>query len=576
MIKTLQRRFALSRQGAVDLIKGCIACVVQDISFMLPVGLLYYFVIDAMNGNLNGSRIAFYAVGSLVCLCLIFIATWFQYNATYLATYVESGVRRISLAERLRKIPLSFFGKKDLADLTNSIMGDCATLETAFSHYVPALAGSLISTTLIAICLFAIDFRMALAAVWVLPIAFTITLFSARIQEYFNRKSVAANVALESGVQECIESLQDLKSNNAEERYLKGLDKKINYVEKRHIITELGTALFVVSSTLILKFGIATVALVGSTLLIRGEIDIPLFFMFLLVASRLYAPLEGALQNLAAVISTKTNIDRMNEILDQPIQTGENQLINKGYDIVFDHVGFAYNTGETVLKDVSFTAKQGEVTALVGPSGGGKTTVSRLASRFWDINKGKITVGGMDISKIEPETLLSLYSIVFQDVTLFNNTIMENIRIGRKDATDEEVIAAARLANCEEFAVKLPDGFYSMIGENGCELSGGERQRISIARAFLKNAPIILLDEATASLDVENETLIQAALSRLIKDKTVLVIAHRMRTVSGADKVVVLSDGSVAEQGTPEKLMNTGKIYPHMVKLQMISGDWGI
>ena len=576
MIKTLQRRFALSRQGAVDLIKGCIACVVQDISFMLPVGLLYYFAIDAMNGNLNGSRIAFYAVGSLVCLCLIFIATWFQYNATYLATYVESGVRRISLAEQLRKIPLSFFGKKDLADLTNSIMGDCATLETAFSHYVPALAGSLISTTLIAICLFAIDFRMALAAVWVLPIAFTITLFSARIQEYFNRKSVAANVALESGVQECIESLQDLKSNNAEERYLKGLDKKIDYVEKRHIITELGTALFVVSSTLILKFGIATVALVGSALLIRGEIDIPLFFMFLLVASRLYAPLEGALQNLAAVISTKTNINRMNEIFDQPIQTGSNTMTNQGYDIVFDHVGFAYNTRETVLKDVSFTAKQGEVTALVGPSGGGKTTVSRLAARFWDINKGKITVGGMDISKIDPETLLSLYSIVFQDVTLFNNTIMENIRIGRKDATDEEVIAAARLANCEEFAVKLPDGFYSMIGENGCELSGGERQRISIARAFLKNAPIILLDEATASLDVENETLIQAALSRLIKDKTVLVIAHRMRTVSGADKVVVLSDGSVAEQGTPEKLMNTGKIYPHMVKLQMISGDWGI
>ena len=576
MIKALQRRFALSRQGAVDLIKGCIACVVQDISFMLPVGLLYYFVIDAMNGNLNGSRIAFYAVGSLVCLCLIFIATWFQYNATYLATYVESGVRRISLAEQLRKIPLSFFGKKDLADLTNSIMGDCATLETAFSHYVPALAGSLISTTLIAICLFAIDFRMALAAVWVLPIAFTITLFSARVQEYFNRKSVAANVALESGVQECIESLQDLKSNNAEERYLKGLDKKIDYVEKRHIITELGTALFVVSSTLILKFGIATVALVGSALLIRGEIDIPLFFMFLLVASRLYAPLEGALQNLAAVISTKTNINRMNEIFDQPIQTGSNTMTNQGYDIVFDHVGFAYNTGETVLKDVSFTAKQGEVTALVGPSGGGKTTVSRLAARFWDINKGKITVGGMDISKIDPETLLSLYSIVFQDVTLFNNTIMENIRIGRKDATDEEVIAAARLANCEEFAVKLPDGFYSMIGENGCELSGGERQRISIARAFLKNAPIILLDEATASLDVENETLIQAALSRLIKDKTVLVIAHRMRTVSGADKVVVLSDGSVAEQGTPEKLMNTGKIYPHMVKLQMISGDWGI
>lgn len=576
MIKMLQRRFALSRQGAADLIKGCIACVVQDISFMLPVGLLYYFVIDIMNGKTDGNRMIFYAAGAALYLVLIFAATWFQYNATYLATYVESGVRRITLAEQLRKIPLSFFGKKDLADLTNSIMGDCATLETAFSHYVPALAGSLISTTFIAICLFAFDWRMALAAVWVLPVAFTITFFSSRIQEYFNSKSVAANVALEDGVQECIESLQDLKANNAEADYLGGLYRKIDDVEKRHIITELGTALFVVSSTLILKFGIATVALVGSALLISGEIDIPLFFMFLLVASRLYAPLEGALQNLAAVISTKTNINRMNEILDQPVQDGGSKLTNQGYDIVFDHVGFAYNSGETVLRDVTFTASQGEVTALVGPSGGGKTTVSRLAARFWDIDRGKITVGSMDISRIEPETLLSLYSIVFQDVTLFNNTIMENIRIGRKDATDEEVIAAARMANCEEFALKLPDGYDSMIGENGCELSGGERQRISIARAFLKDAPIILLDEATASLDVENETLIQTALSRLIKNKTVLVIAHRMRTVSGADKVVVLKDGTVAEQGTPEKLMNTGEIYPHMVQLQMISQKWGI
>lgn len=576
MIKLLQRRFALSRQGAVDLIKGCIACALQNISFMFPVGLLYQFVLDLMNGGIDKARIALYAAGVLFCLALIFIATWFQYNATFLATYIESGVRRISLAESLRKIPLSFFGKKDLADLTNSIMGDCATLETAFSHYVPALAGSLISTTLIGICLFTYDARMALAAVWVLPIAFAITFFSARIQEYFSRKSSAANVALESGVQECIESLQDLKSNNAETGYLKELNKKIDYVEKRHIISELGTALFVVSSTLILKFGIATVALTGSVLLIRGEIDIPLFFLFLLVASRLYAPLEGALQNLAAVISTRTNINRMNEILDHPVQTGSNTLTNKGYDIVFDHVGFAYDTGKTVLKDVSFTAKQGEVTALVGPSGGGKTTVSRLAARFWDAGRGKITVGGMDISQIEPETLLSLYSIVFQDVTLFNNTIMENIRIGKKDATDEEVLAAARLANCEEFASKLPDGFHSMIGENGCELSGGERQRISIARAFLKNSPVILLDEATASLDVENETLIQAALSRLIKNKTVLVIAHRMRTVSGADKVVVLSDGTVAEQGTPDELMSTGKLYPHMAKLQTISQNWGI
>ena len=576
MIKALQRRFALSRQGAVDLIKGCIACVAQDISFMIPVGLLYCFVIDMMDGGIDSAEIVFYMMSVLACLALIFIVTYFQYNATYLATYVESGVRRITLAEQLRKIPLSFFNKKDLADLTNSIMGDCATLETAFSHYVPALAGSLISTTLISISLFFYDWRMAIAAVWVLPIAFAITFLSSRIQEYFNRKSVAANVALESGVQECIESLRDLKAYNAEDTYLEGLYEKIDHVEKRHVITELGTALFVVSSTLILKFGIATVALAGSILLVRGELEVPMLFLFLLVASRLYAPLEGALQNLAAVISTKSNIDRMNEILDQPVQQGSDRLSNKGYDIDFDHVGFSYDSGKTVLKDVSFTAKQGEVTALVGPSGGGKTTVSRLAARFWDIRKGRITVGGMDVSRIDPEALLSLYSIVFQDVTLFNNTILENIRIGRKDAGDEEVIQAAKLANCEEFALKLPDGYNSMIGENGCELSGGERQRISIARAFLKNAPIILLDEATASLDVENETLIQNALSKLIKDKTVLVIAHRMRTVSGADKVVVLSDGIVAEQGSPAELMSSGKIYPHMVQLQMTGGNWKI
>lgn len=576
MIEKLQRRFALSRQGAVDLMKGCLACAAQNLAFMFPVGLLYRFVLDLMDGGIGENGALRYILGCAACLAVIFLVTGLQYNATYLATYVESGVRRISLAEKLRLIPLSFFGKKDLADLTNSIMGDCATLETAFSHYVPELAGAMISTTLVGLCLLAMNLPMGLAAVWVLPVAFAVTLLSARIQEYFNRKSVEANVALETGVQECIENLQDLKANNGEKQYLAGLDEKIDYAEKRHIVTELGTALFVVSSTLILKFGIATVALTGSVLLIQGKIRIPLFFLYLLAASRLYTPLEGALQNLAAVISTRTNINRMNEILDCPVQTGEEKLTNRGYDIVFDHVGFSYNSGEQVLKDVSFTAKQGQVTALVGPSGGGKTTVSRLAARFWDVDRGTITVGGMDIRGVDPETLLSLYSIVFQDVTLFNNTIMENIRIGRKDATDQEVLEAARLAGCREFALKLPDGFQTMIGENGCQLSGGERQRVSIARAFLKNAPIILLDEATASLDVENETLIQEALSRLIQDKTVLVIAHRMRTVSGADKVVVLADGRAAEEGTPQELMERGTIYPHMAKLQDLSGKWGI
>ena len=574
MIRRLQKRYALSEQGAKDLIKGCFACVLQNISFMFPVGLLYCMVSDLMNGGVPESRLPFYIVGCILCVGLILLTTYFQYNATYFATYTESGVRRITLAERLRKIPLSFFGKKDLADLTSTIMADCTFLEQSFSHFIPELAGSIISTVLIAVSLFFYDWRMALAALWVMPVAFAIVGFSAKVQEGFNQKSMDAKMACADGIQECIETVQHLKDNNAEKEYLKGLEKKIRAVEHRSILNEFGLAAFVVSASLVLKLGIATVALAGSVLLMQGSLDILTFFLFLLVVSRLYDPLQGALQNLAAVISTRTNIARMNEILDHPIQQGKTSLSNQGYDITFDHVGFAYNTGETVLKDVSFTAKQGEVTALVGPSGGGKTTVSRLAARFWDVSRGKITVGGMDVSKVDPETLLSLYSIVFQDVTLFDNTILENIRIGNKDATDEEVLAAARLANVDEFAEKLPDKWNTNIGENGCELSGGERQRISIARAFLKNAPIILLDEATASLDVENETLIQTALSRLIKDKTVLVIAHRMRTVAGADKIVVLSDGMVAEEGDPDTLLQQDGIYTRMVKLQTESQNW--
>lgn len=575
MIEKLQKKYALSRQGAKDLVKGCVACFFQYLSLMVPIALLYYLVSDLMNGD-AGYRKDFYIGGCVICVILILVTTWFQYNGTFFSTYIESGVRRISIAEKLRKLPLSYFGKKDLADLTSTIMNDSAVLETAFSHFIPELVGSVASTTIVALGLFAFDVKMAFAALWVLPVSFAIVLSSSKLQQKLGRKQMDAKMACADGIQECIETVQDLKSNNAENEYLKGLFKKVDNVEKRMIVSEFGNAAFVVSASLVLKLGIASVALTGAYLLTRGELDVLTFFMFLLVASRLYDPLQGALQNLAAIISTKTNIARMKEILDHDVQTGSEQLTNKGYDIQFDHVKFAYDTSETVLEDVSFTAKQGEVTALVGPSGGGKTTVSRLAARFWDASSGKITVGGMDVSKIDPEKLFSLYSIVFQDVTLFNNTIMENIRIGRKDATDEEVIAAAKLANCDEFAMKLPDKWNSMIGENGCELSGGERQRISIARAFLKNAPIILLDEATSSLDVENETLIQSALSRLIKDKTVMVIAHRMRTVAGADKIVVLSDGKVAETGTPDELMKKDGIFAHMSKLQAQGQTWSL
>ena len=576
MIKKLQRRFALSRKGAVDTVKGSIFCALQNISFMLPVIMLYYLVDELISNSLGRSRIPFYVIGCVICAAVIVICTILQYNGTFFTTYEESGVRRVSLAEQLRKIPLSFFGKKDLADLTSAIMNDCAVLEQSQSHFVEPLIGSIISTVLIAVSLLFFNVRMALAAIWVLPVAFIIVGTASNVQKKLSQKSMAAKMACEDGIQECIETMGDLRSNNAEEKYLNGLEKKIRAVETRLIKSELGTAVFVVSASLVLRLGIATTALTGTYLLTKGELDIITFFMFLLVVSRLYEPLEGLLQNLAGIIATNSNIERMNEILDYDIQTGSDKLTNNGYDIEFSDVGFSYSSKETVLRDVSFTAKQGEVTALVGPSGGGKTTVSRLATRFWDIDKGKITIGGMDISKTDPETLMSLYSVVFQDVTLFDNTITENIRIGKKDATDEEVIAAAKLANVTEFVEKLPDKWNSTIGENGCELSGGERQRISIARAFLKDAPIILLDEATASLDVENETAIQTALSRLIKNKTVIIIAHRMRTVSGADKIVVLKDGSVAEQGSPATLIKENGEFARMVKLQTESLEWTI
>ena len=575
MIEKIQRATASSPEGAKGLVKGVLACAFQNMAFMLPTCLLYFLVKDLMNGTASG-KAALYLLGCIICFGLIFLTTWFQYNGTYFTTYKESGIRRLALAERLRKLPLSFFGKRDLADLTSTIMSDCEVLEKTCSHYIPGLFGSLISTVIIALSLFAFDWRMALAALWVIPVSIAIVLGSYRVQDHVQAKTMAVKMDCADGIQEYIETLRDLKASNAEQSYLSGLSRKIRAVEKQSVAAELETALFVSSASMVLKLGIASVALTGSVLLVNGSIDVLTLFLFLMAASRMYDPMQGALQNLAAVIAMRTNVGRMNEILEYPVQTGSETLTNQGCDIVFDHVGFAYNSGETVLKDVSFTAKQGEVTALVGPSGGGKTTVSRLAARFWDNQKGRITVGGMDISQIDPEKLMSLYSIVFQDVTLFDNTILENIRLGRKGATDEEVLAAAKLANCDEFVEKLPDKWNTNIGENGCALSGGERQRISIARAFLKDAPIILLDEATASLDVENETAIQEALSRLIRNKTVLIIAHRMRTVAGADKVVVLKNGTVAEQGRPDELYARNGVYAHMVNLQSASQNWTI
>lgn len=549
MLNKIMRRYAMSCEGAKGFINSVCACTVSDLVLMFPVGLLYTLTEDILNNSVNSGRILFYIIGIILSLLLIYITQFWQYNATFFSTYKESGVRRITLAETLRKLPLSFFGKKDLSDLTTTILNDCTVIEHTFSHQATQYYGSIISTIIIAVSLLSVR-------------------LSKRIQNRFNKCKNDTRIRLEEGVQEDIEALRDLKSNNAETEYIDGLDDIINDYEKKSVAAELGVAAFVVPAQMFLKFGIATTALVGSALLLGGQITVITFFMFLLVVSRLYEPMAGTLINLGALNAAQVNIDRTNDMNDIKNQEGKQDFRPDSFDIEFENVGFEYNDDETVLSDVSFTAKQGEVTALIGPSGGGKTTVSRLAARFWDVTKGRITFGGEDIAAIDPEALLKYYSIVFQDVTLFNNTIMENIRIGKKDATDEEVINAARLANCDEFISRLPDGYDTVIGENGAKLSGGERQRISIARTFLKDAPVILLDEATASLDAENETLIQQSLSRLIKNKTVMIIAHRMRTIAGADKIVVIKDGKSDEQGSPEELKQQNGFYTRMLSLQ--------
>lgn len=574
--KNFQRKYALTDRGVRNTKKGAFWTVIVNLIVMAGIGILYFMTAGFMDTLTNGAPLPGAALP--VILVILFVLLSFlthlqQYKATYGLVYNEVKTTRLSLAERLRKLPLGYFGKRDLADLTETIMGDVNRMEHVWSHVLGYLYGSYISTALIAIVLIVYDWRLAIACLWGVPVAFGLLFGTRKFTANSAERTKKAAVCVSDGIQETLENVREIRATNQEERYLDELNKKIDAHERIMIKGELGTGVFVNAASVIMRLGVATTILTGAGLILSGRIEFMLLFMFLLVITRIYAPFDQSLALIAEMFVSQVSADRMTEIYETPVAEGAEVFAPKGHDIVFEHVDFAYDK-KKVLRDVSFTAKEGEVTALVGPSGSGKSTCARLAARLWDVTGGAVKVGGVDISTVDPEVLLTDYSMVFQDVVLFDDTIMENIRLGKHGATDEEVLAAAKAANCDEFARRLPQGYDTPIGENGAKLSGGERQRISIARALLKDAPIVLLDEATASLDVENETKVQGALSRLLQGKTVLVIAHRMRTVEAADKIVVLADGKVAEEGSPQELMEKGGLFRRMVELQRQSAKW--
>ena len=573
-----QRKYALTGQGVENVKKGTFWTVIVNLVVMGGVSILYLVMSGLMTALTGGASLPSalpLLAGLGIFVLLSFLTHLQQYKATYGLVYREVKATRLRLAERLRKLPLGYFGKRDLADLTETLMGDVNRMEHVWSHVLGYLYGSYISTAVIAVCLLWYDWRLMIACLWGVPVAFVLLFGSRKSTERQAEQTKEAAVRVSDGMQEALENVREIRAANQEDRYLSGLYRKIDDHERVMIRGELVTGLFVNGASVIMRLGVATTILVGAQLILAGQIDFMLLFLFLMVITRIYAPFDQSLALIAELFVSQVSADRMNGLFDTPIAEGAETFCPKGHDIVFDHVDFAYDK-EAVLQDVSFTAREGEITALVGPSGSGKSTCARLAARLWDVTGGSIRVGGVDIATVDPEMLLSDYSMVFQEVVLFDDTVMENIRLGKRGASDAEVIAAAKAANCQEFVSKLPQGYQTPIGENGAKLSGGERQRISIARALLKDAPIVLLDEATASLDVENETKVQEALSRLLTGKTVLVIAHRMRTVAAADHIVVLKEGKVAQQGTPKELMAQGGLYRRMVELQSESARWNL
>ena len=575
--KDFQRKYALTDQGVKNVKKGAFWTVITNLVVMGGTGILYLLMTRFMGTLTGGAALPepWPFIGMTVAFVVLSMLTHLeQYKATYGLVYGEVKATRLGLAERLRKLPLGYFGKRDLADLTETIMGDVNRMEHVWSHCLGYLYGAYVSTAIIAVALLVYDWRLALATLWGVPVAFVLLFGSRSVNKRNSEALKASAVVVSDGIQEALENIREIRATNQEGRYLEGLNQKIDEHERVNIHGELATGLFVNAASVIMRLGVATTILVGAQSILSGRVDFMLLFMFLLIITRVYAPFDQSLALIAEMFVSQVSANRIMEIHDTPIATGSKTFKPAGHDIVFKNIGFAYDN-EQVLKGVSFTAKEGEVTALVGPSGSGKSTCARLAARLWDVSSGSIEVGGVDISTVEPEALLADYAMVFQDVMLFDDTVMENIRLGRRGASDAQVLEAARAANCDEFVDKLPQGYATPIGENGAKLSGGERQRISIARALLKDAPIVLLDEATASLDVENETKVQGALSRLLRGKTVLVIAHRMRTVQAADHIVLLKDGRVVEEGSPSNLMaRPDGIFRHMAELQGASANW--
>lgn len=578
-MKDMKRKYALTDEGARNIRLGAFWTVVVNIVSAGSVVFFFLLMEQLMRTLLDSAPLPDpvpYIVGLVVFAVVLWVAHWFQYDHTYGKTYRESGKQRIGLAERLRVLPLSFFGRRDLADLTETIMTDATTMEHVYSHVLPYLYGSYISTAIIAIGLLVFNWQLAIAALWSVPVAFALLFASRKLSAPLMRKARKAGLAMTENTQEMLECVREIRATNQEASFLGRADQLIARNEKDMMRSEIGAGIPVQLTQAIMRLGIATTILFGSYMLVSGSVSFMVFFGFLLMISRIYAPFDQTCLMLAELfMATEVAAPRMRALYDEAAATGSAEFKPHGNDVVFKDVTFSYDDDSNpVLNNVTLTAKEGEVTALVGPSGSGKSTLARLAARFWDTNSGQVLVGGVDVATVDPETLLRDYAVVFQDVLLFDNTVMENIRLGRRDATDQEVLAAASAANCDEFVCKLPNGYQTMIGENGSKLSGGERQRISIARALLKGAPIVLLDEATASLDVENESQVQEALSRLLAGKTVIIIAHRMRTVMNADKIVVLDEGRVVEQGTPQELLDAGGLFSRMVQLQTESAGW--